>query len=245
MNDASNDDAYAGDCGWDAELEYQIPRDGTYQLLVREWAGEAGHVELSLFCESADCSVPCDDECPVGSWCNRLEDDPVDAKLAPPRICEPDPAGCATAACEDVEDCRMEDGAPVCRPMCPEVLCTVACEHGYATDENGCRTCECLPGPGECATDEDCSSREGYVCDAESRECVPDQSLCDGVRCAEGICRVQEVQCVTEPCPPQAVCVDPCEGACTEEQHCQWCGTMETGGWTCLDPDMVCTLSNE
>ncbi len=31
-----------------------------------------------------------------------------------------------------------------CVPICPEILCTLFCEHGFKKDANGCDICDCV-----------------------------------------------------------------------------------------------------
>jgi len=50
------------------------------------------------------------------------------------------------AGCADVE---IADEGP-CEPACEPVACDLSCEHGFATDSDGCEICECNPDPCEC-----------------------------------------------------------------------------------------------
>jgi hypothetical protein len=42
------------------------------------------------------------------------------------------PAGCPIPSC-------------MCPPVCPDVMCEMACEYGFKQDENGCELCDCKP----------------------------------------------------------------------------------------------------
>ena len=65
-----------------------------------------------------------------------------------------------------------------CRTECEPVLCQIACEYGFQTDEDGCEICACNEPP-ECRSNEDCE--EGLICWPENNTCQPE---CQ-VRCPE------------------------------------------------------------
>nr|CAD7194476.1 unnamed protein product [Timema douglasi] len=97
---------------------------------------------------------------------------------------------CVDQSGEEVPGTRAPpDVQPSCKaPVeCPLVNCSVNCEHGYQLDSQGCRTCSCKDPCKELSCREDGES-----------------------------CRLVEVTCVDQPCPPIPMCLphreNPCQG---------------------------------
>lgn len=69
---------------------------------------------------------------------------------------------------------------------CPMYKCSANCEHGYVTDAQGCKTCQCQD-----------------PCDQIS--CPTGES-----------CQLLKVYCIDEPCPKMPICVPQHDSVCTE-----------------------------
>lgn len=68
---------------------------------------------------------------------------------------------------------------------CPLFNCVGDCDHGFELDDGGCRTCKCVD---PCAK---------VTCRGEGE-----------------VCRLVDVECVSWPCPPVAVCLPKKENPC-------------------------------
>lgn len=81
---------------------------------------------------------------------------------------------------------------------CPSLKCDIACEFGYQLGEDGCPLCKCK------------DICEGIVCKDPKKECT-----------------LAKVNCITEPCPPVALCRPRLENPCPFGEPL---GDEETGG---------------
>lgn len=176
-------------------------------------------------CVGGTCDSYCDQGCRTDADCPQVPGAPHCA------------AGCVAGACEvtcqaecvadtDCEpDARCEGG--YCVQLCAPVDCALACEFGYATDLNGCTTCECLP---ECRSNADCGDGGTCVDGSCSGACPP---LCDiacefGPRFDENGCEL----CACNECLTNLDCPQPgaanCAGLCVDnrcEISCEGCTT--------------------
>ncbi len=84
----------------------------------------------------------------------------------------------AQMACENVDCPTPTCGSPMeaacitgqCELVCSPVACTLdaTCADGFATDANGCLTCECAAPPAsQCTVDEDCARVRDDCCGCE------------------------------------------------------------------------------
>jgi hypothetical protein len=183
---------------------------------------EFGFAEDEDGCQTCECNPP--PLCP----------DPRDPEV---HYVSDDPAECAVVrfACEVGQqpfsnECGCGCVGPV-EVICPLVRCAEPCEFGFAQDENGCQTCECLPPPRECI----CPAIFAPVCGADGNTY--------GNACQAG-CAEVEVAAQGE-CPEVVACregqilVDGrCEALCRGNEDCgapQVCNAAEV----CL-PDPAC-----
>jgi hypothetical protein len=133
------------------------------------------------------------------------------------RLAADDAHACPELGCAQPECCRTEDE------------CTGG---GQCTFEPvGCGAC--MPGPGDCTTDHDCTGVDvcdPITCSCEgARRCGPG---CETTGCAVGLvcdttthrCAEQPCGSSNEPCPPNFSCTFPEGGclrtSCTTDEHC-------------------------
>ena len=116
----------------------------------------------------------------------RLEDGAFE-----PVQCDPVTRACWCVAADgtEVAGTRVPPGLqPVCHNprTCPEPSCKLNCPYGLELDTSGCPTCAC-------------------------------RNPCDGVECRSEAeeCRVLQVHCIREPCPPQPVCLPRLDNPCS------------------------------
>lgn len=83
---------------------------------------------------------------------------------------------------------------------CPMYKCSVNCEHGYVTDAQGCKTCQCQ---------DPC-----------------DQISCP----VGEMCQLLKVYCIDEPCPKMPICVPNHDSVCTEGQPLKQNGKIVSCG---------------
>lgn len=81
---------------------------------------------------------------------------------------------------------------------CPETKCSKDCVHGYEMDENNCRTCKCV-------------------------------DPCSKVTCRgdEETCRLVNVECTKQPCPPIPMCLPKKENLCQNGEPLKLEGSEE------------------
>lgn len=70
--------------------------------------------------------------------------------------------------------------------QCPQTTCSLQCEFGLNLDSRGCPVCECKPSP--CDTDVKCGPGEE--------------------------CRMMQLNCISEPCPPVPLCLPRLDNPC-------------------------------
>eukprot|EP00039_Didymoeca_costata_P017818 m.331031 g.331031 ORF g.331031 m.331031 type:complete len:1308 (+) comp16631_c0_seq1:221-4144(+) len=112
------------------------------------------------------------------------------------------PVSCRAASCPTGTVCSPVDvlckGSDPCRQYqcvnCPLVLCAERCRFGYAYDENGCQTCDCLRCPA------------GEEFDTYTHKCVPVSCRSENACDSNEKCVPKEIACVRAPCP-QFVCM--------------------------------------
>jgi hypothetical protein len=70
--------------------------------------------------------------------------------------------------------------------QCPQTTCSLQCEFGFQLDSNGCSVCQCKPSP------------------------------CDDVNCEKTgeECRMMQLNCISEPCPPVPLCLPKLDNPC-------------------------------
>lgn len=164
---AINDD-YRGSLR--SHIEINLPADGTYLVVVREYWRDPGSFTLSLSCGSDECRAECRaDRCPTGSECNRR----VCIRAPCPAYCEPvDP----TVACNVDDDCVAV----------PTTCCSCAMggrERAVHEDYEDDFQPVCDPNtPTPC--------RAVYLCGAERPACVANR--CEMVAIPEGECPSEE-----------------------------------------------------
>ncbi len=204
--------------------------------------GPLGKADLSGSCEAPDGDDFCGGQSNGSCWCDEL--------------------------CEGFGDC-CDDVQEVCEPdACEPVLCELFCEHGFATDDEGCEVCECNPPPPPF-----CGGFAGLPC-PDGLECVDDpDDDCDpmngGADCG-GICLPPAPQfcggIAALPCPEGLECVDDpddgcdpmnggadCGGICVEPSGCSVaecgpgplapnveCDDGTIGGPACVEQDGEC-----
>ncbi|ODM92548.1 BPTI/Kunitz domain-containing protein [Orchesella cincta] len=95
---------------------------------------------------------------------------------------------CVDSAGHEIQGTRVPYGKrPNCqRPsVCPLNRCSLQCEFGYQLDTSGCPVCQCK------------------------------QSPCEDITCDKGEeCRMMQLNCISEPCPPVPLCLPKLENPC-------------------------------
>lgn len=172
---------------------------------------------------------PCADcDCPPATVCEVIdgEADCVDVELTQPSSSADLPSSCAAVLCLQgtycVEDAAgahcvpVEDTEDGCSPDCPAELPDCQLSDGQCALVTGVESCAEV----DCPDDTYCDDSSG------SAVCTPLPS-CDEETCATGFhCELEEVLCLTEPCPPLPTCLpdapDPCaELSCAAGTHCE------------------------
>lgn len=148
-------------------------------------------------------------------------------------------------------------------PICPPVLCDLACPFGFASDATGCPTCQCLPGACDSIQDpQACNNTAGCVgvfFDSATDPSVPpgrtDFQCCtqtpDGIFCGSEppppVGCYSDEQCgpgfvcdtvnyCNSACEPGAgACPDVCVGQCVPRNAC-WGAWLDQNG-TCRAPN--------
>jgi hypothetical protein len=191
-------------------------RDVCYGGFLRDESG----------CQTCDCLDECqvDDDCPsLGQICRLgecVETCTCDPRVESP-VCGEDgvtyPNPCE-ATCAGVDVLSRGECAAVCEP----VACEVFCEFGFARDERGCETCECLD---PCQA---CTSVQEPVCSRTGRTYI---NRCRAACVGEIVAYAGE--CRTE-CP-EVGCASDCPGGfLRDENGCPTCECVEIST-TCDD----------
>ena len=172
-------------------------------------------------CEVFDGEAFCDPDCSLnngGCLFNqtcRLEDvDCVRAPCPPVRICE-DRDPCATVRCANGFRCEVFDGEAFCDPDC-------SLNNGGCLSNQTCRLEDVVCVRAPCPPVRICEDRDpcatvrcanGFRCKVfDGRAfCDPDCSLNNGGCPLGQTCRLQDVTCITQPCPPTRICECPQE----------------------------------
>jgi hypothetical protein len=137
------------------------------------------------------CAVECGTSMRVAGCdvCACVGNCSVDGDCAANQYCD---TATPTGGAQDSSGGASPSGAPlvapampgVCRVKCSDVSCNIECPGGFASDENGCATCECAPVP--CTSDSQC--REGEFCDFSSTGAgASPPPPCSGDGCDEGL----------------------------------------------------------
>ncbi len=175
---------------------------------------EYGHVKDANGCDTCACNPPppvkCGaTECAAGEECCNSSCG----------ICVQPGQGCTKQLCPPSRD------AGACNP----VVCTLACQYGFATGPDGCEICACAPPPsqpdaGACGPV--CAIycpyghvKDGNGCDTCTCKPPPGGTQCGFNTCAAGL------ECCNASC---GICVPP-GGACTQQ--------------ACACAPVVCTLA--
>lgn len=143
----------------------------------------------------------------------------VDCIVAAPKCCDcPTHAVPATDpaqnACLNVDCAPMSCGSPMqaactdghCTLECAPVACdaNIACPNGFATDANGCLTCECAGAAdlgGECVADPDCARVREDCCGCENG------GFDTAVPASQAASHDAALNCPTDPtCPGGSTC---------------------------------------
>lgn len=150
-----------------------------------------------LQCVDACAPVLCELYCPGGfatgpdgcEVCACDEPAPEGCAGLDPEVCAETP-GCEVTIAPVPCDCDPTDpdcvcplgGALTCRDACAPILCTLFCENGFATDENGCGICSCAEPPDACAGLPIAQCHESSDCEVGIApipcDCDPDDSDC-------------------------------------------------------------------
>lgn len=95
---------------------------------------------------------------------------------------------CVDSAGQEIQGTRVPYGKrPNCQhpSVCPLNPCSLQCEFGYQLDVTGCPVCQCK------------------------------QSPCEDISCDKGEeCRMMQLNCISDPCPPVPLCLPKLENPC-------------------------------
>ncbi len=168
-----------------------------------------------------------------------------------------------TYDCESVARCygvQVDSSGDACesqQAQCEPVTCEIYCEHGFATDEDGCEVCACEEPP-QCepvACRMDCSDRGGFATDengCEICECR-EEVQCEGVSCTlycpngfktdEDGCEYCECREANETCDGDPCVTDYCasrQATCMRESELATMGACEPMDYLFLEPEPEC-----
>lgn len=160
-------------------------------------------------------------------------------------------------ACDNYGDC-CADKKDVC-DGCGEVMCTLYCEHGFETDEDGCQVCSCKDAPAvdpkSCAGSCGEKAPGGCWCDAQCAQygdcCADKAEICDAPVCQPVMCELfceHGFQTNPQGCeickcnPPPPVAADSCADRCGEQAPAGcWCDAQcAEYGDCCADKAASC-----
>jgi hypothetical protein len=253
--------------GLDSFLELELPEDGTYLVLAREYWGEAGSFALTLSCAGEDCRAECSPDCPAGAECDRI----VCIRAPCPSFCAvegdepepPPPASCGSRglpACPDGQFCNWAEDALCGATDIPGACTTIptvctrdvrpVCGCDGSTYSNACnahargvsvaREGACETEPRGCTT----SGCSGQVCIEEGSPPVittcdarPEYACLAHSRCE----RQPDGQCGWTPTPEQQSCLDRIAGDCRTAgcPEGRWCSFC-WGRFQCIPDGAVC-----
>jgi hypothetical protein len=155
----------------------------------------------------------------------------------------------AHLACENVDCPTMTCGSPMeaacisgqCELVCSAVACTpnASCADGFATDANGCLTCECAaPTASECAVDGDCARVRDDCCG-----CMLGGAD-TAIPASEVAAHEAQLMCPTDPvCPGVDTCAPDLAARCVAGQCTLVSGALPADA--CGRPDLAACPSGE